>query len=314
MALLLRLQVGPTTAADLSEALEVSVRTIYRDVAALQAAGVPLWTETGRHGGIRLIEGWRTRLDGLTGDEAGALFFAGAPMVADELGLGALLLTAETKVMTTLPPELRARADRVRSRFHLDAPGWFHRDEPNEHLGTVAEAVWAGRRLDVHYQRGTSVVARRLHPLGLVLKGGTWYLAASHRRHVRTWRVSRIVGATIRPDEVDRPDGFDLATWWAQSAAEFDRSVLHYRCRLRLSPWALRALPGVTNPGPGTAAVEGAGEADAEGWRTVELDGESEEVVSAQLCGIAGGLEVLEPPSLRQAIAAIGRDLVARNS
>jgi predicted DNA-binding transcriptional regulator YafY len=314
MAMLLRLQNGPATARELADGLEVSMRTIYRDVAALQTAGVPLWTETGAHGGIRLLEGWRTRLDGLTGDEAGALFFAGAPAVADELGLGALLLAAEAKVMTTLPPELRARADRVRSRFHLDAPGWFHPEESNDQLATVAEAVWAGRRLDARYERGSEVVSRRLDPLGLVLKGGIWYLVATHRGHIRTWRVSRIVSARICPDEFDRPAGFDLASWWGRSAAEFDRSVLHYRCRLRLSPWALRCLPQFANPSPATAAVERAGEPDEHGWRIVDLEGESEEVVAVQLCGLAPGLEVLEPPSLRAALSDIGTELAARNA
>src|SRR4051812_19113042 len=124
VALLLRLQqLGRATAPDLAEELEVSVRTIYRDVAALQAAGVPIWTETGPGGGIRLLAGWRTRLDGLTADEAGALLLGGAPDAAAELGLGTVLVAAQTKVLTTLPPELRNRATKVRQRFHLDAPG-----------------------------------------------------------------------------------------------------------------------------------------------------------------------------------------------
>ena len=131
MAILLLLQAnGRVTATEIARELEVSVRTVYRDVSSLQAAGVPLWTEPGRNGGVRLLEGWRTHLDGLTGDEASALFLSGAPGVADELGLGALLAAAEVKVLTTLPPELRGRAGRVRERFHLDAPGWFHRPEP----------------------------------------------------------------------------------------------------------------------------------------------------------------------------------------
>src|SRR5688572_16387271 len=117
LTLLLLLQAkGQATANQLATELEVSVRTVYRDIASLQAAGVPLWTEPGRNGGVRLLEGWRTRLDGLTGDEAGALFLSGAPGLADELGLGALLAAAEIKVMTTLPPELRGRAARMRER------------------------------------------------------------------------------------------------------------------------------------------------------------------------------------------------------
>ena len=252
MALLLRLQQGPATAPELSEELEVSVRTIYRDVVALQSAGVPLWTETGPAGGIRLVEGWRMRLDGLTGDEAGALFFAGAPAVADDLGLGALLLAAETKVMTTLPPEWRTRADRIRSRFHLDAPGWFHRDESIDQLAHVADAVWAGRRLDVVYRRGSADAARRLDPLGLVLKGGHLVPRGRPPRRVRRpggsaaswWRPSATRRSTVRRVSTWR-------SWWAASAAEFDRSILHYRCRLRVSPRGARTAAQGDQPRPG---------------------------------------------------------------
>src|SRR3954447_15305518 len=124
MALLLLLQARRSaTATELAAALEVSVRTIYRDVTDLQAAGVPIWSETGRHGGVRLLDGWRTQLGGLTGDEASVLFLAGARAAASELGLGAVLAAAQAKVLATLPPELRGRATRVRERFHLDAPG-----------------------------------------------------------------------------------------------------------------------------------------------------------------------------------------------
>jgi predicted DNA-binding transcriptional regulator YafY len=148
------------TAADLAEQLEVSVRTVYRDVAALQEAGVPLWTESGPGGGIRIVDGWRTRLDGLTGDEAAALFLAGAPAAVSDLGLGAVLTAAESKVIATLPPELRRRASRLRERFHLDAPGWFGHEEAPAHLAVVADAVWAGKQVDVAYRRADRPVRR----------------------------------------------------------------------------------------------------------------------------------------------------------
>jgi predicted DNA-binding transcriptional regulator YafY len=176
MALMLLLQRrGSLTAGEAARELEVSVRTVYRDVDALQAAGVPIWSEPGARGGIRLVEGWRTDLDGLTGDEASALFLAGAPAAAAELGLGSVLAAAQAKVLTTLPPELRGRAGRIRERFLLDAPGWFHTPEPLDALAPVAEAVWDGRRLAFRYGRdATRAATRQVDPLGLVLKGGTW--------------------------------------------------------------------------------------------------------------------------------------------
>jgi predicted DNA-binding transcriptional regulator YafY len=305
---------GRATASELAEELEVSVRTVYRDVASLQAAGVPLWTEPGRNGGIRLVEGWRTRLDGLTGDEAGALFLSGAPGVAGELGLGAILAAAETKVMTTLPPELRSRAARVRERFHLDAPGWFHRPEAQPHLATVADAVWSSRRLDIRYRSGSRSFGRTLDPLGLVVKAGTWYLVARSGESIRTWRVSRIEHVERRDETFPRPEGFDLAQWWAASSAEFDRSLLRYRCRLRLSPRALRLLPHLVGVTGGQRAVDGAGEPDDDGWRVVELDAESEVVAASQLVGLGAGVEVLDPPSLRAALHDLGTEIAARNA
>lgn len=185
LAILLRLQqVGPATSGQLASELEVSVRTIYRDVAALQAAGVPVWTETGPGGGVRLLEGWRSRLDGLTADEAGALFLGGAPGAVAELGLGTVLAAAQAKVLATLPPELRSRAARVRQRFLLDAPGWFHHDEELPHLATVADAVWAERRVDLRYRRGAAS-----SPVASIRSGsssragrGTWWRAIGGRR------------------------------------------------------------------------------------------------------------------------------------
>jgi predicted DNA-binding transcriptional regulator YafY len=318
MAMLLLLQAkGQATAPELARELEVSVRTVYRDVASLQGAGVPLWTEPGRNGGVRLLEGWRTRLDGLTGDEAGALFLSGAPGMADELGLGALLAAAEIKVLTTLPPELRGRAARVRERFHLDAPGWFHRPEPLGQLATVADAVWSAKVLRIRYGSGERAFERTVEPLGLVAKAGTWYLVA---RSVgsdgapRTWRVGRIGHATMLDDSFARPDDFDLAQWWAASSAEFDRSLLRYRCRLRLSPAALRLLPRLVGVTGGQRAVDGAGPPDANGWRVVDLEAESEVVAADQLLGLGAGIEVIEPAPLRAALHATAIAMAANNA
>ena len=315
LAILLRLQqAGPATSAQLAVELEVSVRTIYRDVAALQAAGVPVWTETGPGGGVRLLDGWRSRLDGLTADEAGALFLGGAPGAVAELGLGTVLAAAQAKVLATLPPELRSRAARVRQRFLLDAPGWFHHGEELPHLATVADAVWASRRIDLRYRRGDGAVARRVDPLGLVLKGGTWYLVARHRGTPLTYRVSRIVDAVALDGHFERPDDFDLAAHWAESSAAFDRSILRERVRLRLSPPAAGALGFFVDATAAAEALAAAGPPDTDGWIEVELAVEEEAVAAGQLLGLGDGVEVLAPASLRASIAATGRRMSELNA
>ncbi|RIQ29166.1 helix-turn-helix transcriptional regulator [Jiangella rhizosphaerae] len=314
MAMMLLIQQRRSmTAAEIADELEVSVRTVYRDIAALQASGVPLWTESGPGGGIRLVEGWRTTLDGLTGDEAAALFFGGVPSAVADLGLGTVLVAAQTKVIAMLPPELRGRAARLRERFHVDAPGWFDDGGPPVALAAVSDAVWSGRRLDVSYRRSDRTVSRLLDPLGLVLKAGTWYLVAAHRQQVRTYKVGRIDAATVLPEPSWRPDGFDLAEWWAASSAQFDRSLLRYRCRIRLSASALRRLHTAVGALAAAQARETASPPDDDGWSEVELWTEGEDVAAAQLFGLMNQVEVLEPASLRATLRDVALELAARN-
>jgi len=315
MALLLLLQrSGGSTAARLASELEVSVRTIYRDVSALQGAGVPLWTEPGPAGGIRLVDGWRSTLDGLTADEAAALFLPGPPGTAAELGLGSLLAAAEVKVLASLPDGASRRADEVRQRFLLDAPGWFHRVDEVPTLPTIADAIRRDRRMDLTYRRADRTTARRVDPLGLVLKAGTWYLVAGHRGEPRTYRVSRVVGAVVRPESVTRPEAFDLAAWWRESQQHFDRSILRATVRLRLSPPAQQHLAHVFDLAASAEALAAAGPPDGQGWREIELAVESHEVAASQLLALADGVEVLEPPSLRRRMAVVGTDLAHRHA
>jgi predicted DNA-binding transcriptional regulator YafY len=302
------------TAAELARKLEVSERTIYRDVAALSAAGVPLWTEPGRGGGIRLLDGWRTRLDGLTAQEAAAIFAVGAPQVLAELGMSSALAGAQAKLLATLPPDLRDHARMVAERFHLDAPGWFHTPQQVTQLAAVAEAVWEQRRLRISYRRRRDEVERTIDPLGLVLKAGTWYVAAQVGTGLLTYRVDRIVGAEQTGESFERPDGFDLVEWWEGAAERFEQHILRETVRLRLGPGALKWLPHVTDTDAALRAIAHAGPPDHEGWREVELAVEGITVAASQLVGLGGQVEALHPPELRAALATAGAELMARNA
>ena len=165
VSILLLLQTrGRLTAPQLAAELEVSVRTIYRDVESLSEAGVPIYGDAGPAGGYQLLGGYRTRLTGLTGAEAEALQFAGMPAAAAELGLGTVLATAQLKLDAALPPELRERSARIAERFFLDAPGWYHDGDSSPHLDAIADAVWNQRRIEVRYRRWVGADRRDQDP------------------------------------------------------------------------------------------------------------------------------------------------------
>jgi predicted DNA-binding transcriptional regulator YafY len=315
VALLFTLQTRRSaTVAELAEALGVSQRTMHRDLAALSAAGVPLWTEPGRYGGVRLVEGWRTRLDGLTTREAVAIFALGAPRALAELGLGTAITGAHAKVTATLPTPLREQARRVAQRFHLDAPGWFRREDDTEHLADLATAVWEQRRAHLRYRRDEWTVDRVLDPLGLVLKAGVWYLVARVDDDVRTYRVARVSGVELLDETFDRPDDFDLASWWQRSSTSFERTLQRVPVTVRLSPTGMRMLPAVLEADIAVTALRDAPPPGPDGWTELELRLESPEIAAGQLIGLGAEVEVLGPASVRSAFADITRRMLERHT
>jgi predicted DNA-binding transcriptional regulator YafY len=312
VSLLLLLQArGGLTASHLAAELEVSVRTVHRDVEALSAAGVPIYAERGPHGGIRLVDGYRTRLTGMTTDEAEALFMSGMPGPAAELGLGTVVAAARLKVLAALPPELRTRAARLYQRFHLDAPGWFQHGEPTPFLTELAGAVWEDRRIRIRYDRGDRQVERLLEPLGLVLKGGVWYLVARAEGQPRTYRVSRVVDASVQDERFERGDGFDLAGFWAESTAAYEQAAARVDVVLRIDPTARQALADLV----GEDAVQPADEAEApdpDGWQRVRVSLEWPAEAHYRLMRLGSRAEVLAPDDLRQRVADEARSLVER--
>jgi predicted DNA-binding transcriptional regulator YafY len=303
------------TAQELADHLEVSVRTIYRDVDELSASGIPIYADRGTHGGFQLVAGYRTRLTGLTAEEAEALFLSGYPGPAAQLGLGTVLAAAQLKVLAALPPELRSRASRIRQRFHLDAPGWFQESESAAYLQPIAEAVWSDRRLHMRYRRGAedgAVVERVVDPLGLVLKGGLWYLVARADTSLRTYRVSRILDLDLLEDRFVRPDDFDLAGYWELSVAAYEESLPSFEAVLRIRNVALWKLEQALGAATARAAVKAAGDPDASGWLTLRLTLEDVEHAEPQILMLGTDAEVMEPADLRDRIAALAAEIVAR--
>jgi predicted DNA-binding transcriptional regulator YafY len=307
LSLLLLLQSrGRMTAQELSEELEVSIRTIYRDVEALSTAGVPVYADRGPAGGYRLVDGYRTKLTGLTTEEAESLFLAGLPGPAAELGLGTVVAAAQLKLQAALPPELRARAGRIRERFHLDTPGWFRHSDETPNLTTIADAVWDQRRLAVHYRRwgGRAIeVHRTIDPLGLVLKAGVWYLIARSDDELRTYRVARVLTITTTADHFDRPPDFDLTAFWESWSARFEQRMYGMRVTVRLSPEGVRRAQYLLGLVAARALRDDPTAPDPDGWTTVDLPTESLDHAEPDLLKLGPDVEVLSPPELRDRVA-----------
>lgn len=310
MAVLLALQRDrKTTAAELARELEVSVRTIHRDVAALQMAGVPIYTEQGSGGGISIVDRWRSPIEHLSSEEVSALSLGSG--AAADLGLGAVLALARSKLRSGLPRDIQVHLDHVSERVMLDTRGWFQPPHPDETLKAVSHAVWNAKRLDLRYRRADRTVSRRVDPLGLVLKAGVWYLVAAHRGQPRTYRASRIVAVTLRSEDAHRPPAFDLERYWVESGDAFDSALRRIAVRLTVPAASLAELSRHV-PGRLTQlAVDSATDA-GDGRFEVELGMESVEVATDQLAAIAG-VEVLDPPGLRESLRRLGEDLATRN-
>ena len=314
LAIMLLLQRGGRmTAAALAERLEVSVRTIYRDLEALGAAGVPVYAEPGRNGGIRLLESYTTDLSGLSLAEAELVPLLGLSDAFAGIALGSSLRRAETKLLMALPNDQRVRAEQARRRIHVDLSRWWDHAEEVPHLPLLVEAVFQGRRLRLRYKRGadTTVVDRTLNPLGLVVQGGTWYLVARARPHAaakrrrggepRIYRVSRIEQAEITAQPADIPDDFDLLAFWTNRKEDFHMTRAGYQVRVRAKPWVLRALRHEF-----TGVVP-----DGDDWMGAELSFGTRGMAFERLLGFGPHVEVIAPDDLRTAIATAARDVAA---
>lgn len=308
VSILLLLQArGRLTAAQLADEFEVSIRTIYRDVESLHEAGVPLYGDAGHRGGYRLVDGYRTRLNGLSADEAKALFLSGLPGPASELGFGQVLATAELKLLAALPRGLGDQAGRVQARFYLDAPGWYQEADEVPTLPEVANAVWHGRVLQVRYRRWKEPtdVSRRLEPYGLVLKAGRWYLVAGPGP--RTYRVDQILELRVLDESFTIPEGFELAGYWQAWMADFHAGLHRGDALVRLAPAAAGQLSG-----PAARAIAESGVAEADGWIRAVLPIESAERACRDFLAMGPDVEVLGPPALRERVAAAARATAAR--
>ena len=307
--ILLQLRVR-LTAETLAGEFEVSVRTIYRDIDALSAAGIPVYGDRGPGGGFQLLDGYRTRLTGLAAGEAEAIPVIGLPGAAAALGLGAAAARARGKVLAALPAAGSEEAGRMAARFHVDTLDWYRADEPVRHLPALARAVLDRRPVAMRYDSWTGVRDWRIEPLGLVLKAGAWYLAALGRGKVRTFRVSNILEQTIGEGSFERPAGFDLPAYWSASLARFEAQLRPGAASLRASPVGLKRLAELG--AYAAKAVAQVGPPEADGWSRLAFPVEAVERAALTLLGIGPEVEVLEPAGLGETVRALAAEIAAR--
>jgi predicted DNA-binding transcriptional regulator YafY len=305
LALLLQAR-GAATARALAAELGVSVRTVYRDLEALSAAGVPVVTEAGPGGGCRLMDGYRFPLRGLRPDEAEALLILGVPAVLHDLGLAGALTAAHRQIRVTAG--LTAAA-----LVHLDMPRWFGGQEEVPCLRDLARALRLGRKLAIRYpppDRDPRVVG----PLGLVNKAGIWYLVARSEAgpgDIRVFRAGRVSAARVLAEPAERPAGFELAAFWARWSADFEASRPRLEVRLAASPDALSAFGEVFGPAA-APALEAAAPPGQDGWRVVTLSFEHERAAVHRLAGFGDQVEVLDPPAVRAMLLATAHEILGR--
>lgn len=301
LSILLTVQArGRVTAQALADQLEVSRRTIYRDIDELSAAGVPIYADPGPGGGFALLDGFRTDLNGLTTEEAAALPFAGLPSVAADLGLAVSAASAHVKFMAALPHAARADVGRIADRFHLDALDWQRRSRASPHLLAIAAAVWQSHVLRIRYESWRSTRWRTVEPLGLVLKAGQWYLIASAEKGVAIFRVTSVRNVEQTDGRFDRPSSFDLKACWKDLVNRFEAGLRRRCATLRAAPTSLDRLDrlGADIADKLREAVPG----DA-GWREAVVPIETIGHAASLILGFADEIEVIAPVELMTELA-----------
>ena len=314
LSILMLLQTrGRVSAAELAREFEVSVRTIHRDIDQLSAAGIPVYAERGRAGGFALMDGYRTKLTGLTKPEAEALLLAGLPGPAAQLGLADMLSAARLKLLAALPANLQRDAERVAARFHLDPVAWFRDADPLPSLQTVAKAVWEEKFLKIYYRNSGEIYARELGPLGLVLKAGVWYLVAQSGKSIRTYRVAQMIDPEVTEEAFTRPKAFDLAAHWSKAARDYETATYREQADVRLSPSGMKRL-GLLGGVVAEAVAKSARKPDRDGWIRCVLPVESGDPGLRELLRLGDDVEVLGPPDLRAAMAVLLTSMAHRHA
>ncbi len=312
LSLLMLLQTrGRMTAADLALELEVSERTIYRDLVALSASGVPIFAERGPGGGVSMIEEYRTSLTGLTPDEVRALFMMNVPAPLAQLGVGQEFKQALLKLSASLPDARRLDEARSRQRIHLDSSWWFQQGRPSPCLEVVRQALWQDKRLRlrIHKEFFDTEFEHRVDPYGLVAKANVWHLVGEFAGNIRVVSMAEIIQAEMLEETFAYPLDFNLEGFWKKWCQEVE-SRPRFIARVRLSPEALANLHRYLD-GQSYRSLDLSSSPDQEGWVILNLPFENLITARTRLLGLGRAVEVLEPMALRRSLVDFAEQITA---
>lgn len=301
---------GRMTAAELARRLEVSERTIYRDMDALSASGVPIYADSGAGGGFSLPPDYRTKVDGLTAQEIHALFLNMSNRAFQQLGIGQSLRSALLKLLNALPGPNRQNADWIQNRVYLDTDAWYRFKEHVPYIQAAQQAIWEEKEVVMTYATQTDgEILMRLKPYGLVAKAGIWFIVGEAESQTQAYRLSRIRSFQILEDRFSRPEQFDLQSFWHGWVARFESERTRYSVVLEISQEGLPLL---------SQAIGEAAKQQAElqksmvrsGWRRLTLSFANKEEALSRILALGLHAKVIQPMELRQSIRKHAADLL----
>ncbi|MCM3080693.1 helix-turn-helix transcriptional regulator [Brevibacillus invocatus] len=306
LSILLLLQnQGKMTTKQLADKLEVSERTIHRDMEALSAAGVPIFAERGTYGGWQLTDGYQTDLTGLKASEITSLLLGSPSTLLGDLGMREHFEAALQKLLAASPAALRQDAEYVRQRIHIDGAGWHQSNESIPFFPAIQDAVWQEKQLLIQYRRTNDIVERTISPLGLVAKRSTWYLVAEVDGACRTYRISRFLSVLPLDTGFIRPAHFDLARYWEESTAHFLAALPRYPAKLQirediLDRFAEERFVQIKNS-----------QSACNGWVVADVQFETLESAVEIVLRYGALLKAVEPQELRDQVIAEARAILS---
>ncbi|WP_053374124.1 helix-turn-helix transcriptional regulator [Paenibacillus sp. FJAT-27812] len=288
---------GKMTSKALAEKLEVSERTIIRDMESLSEAGVPVYAERGQHGGWVLSEGYRTNLTGMHTDELVSVLVASHSALLGDLGIEGQYDAAVQKLLAASPAEVSKGAALARQKIHIDGAGWHQMQELMPLLSVAQEAVWEERLLRLRYQREDGEAERIIRPLGLVAKRSVWYLVGEIEGEMRTYRISRLLGAEVLAERFERPSDFDLAAYWEQSVGEFKQRLPQYPAKVNVLESVLTRLSKERY-----VKIIESQPSGQEGWLTAAVEFQGLESACEIILSYGSRIVAIEPAELRSRV------------